>query len=80
MTTRRWSEYVRRAREARAELFRLQEAKGLHYSARCCCYRGGPGHSSNSGRCSAREVWSPDDSGVCEQCRETCKKTPTPEE
>lgn len=48
-----------------------------HYSDRCDCRAGGPGHSSNSGRCNERDVSDPtailpNDAVYCDDCRGRC--------
>lgn len=40
--------------------------------SRCRCYRGGAGHSENSGRCGARGFVDGSGSGRCDRCVESC--------
>lgn len=55
-------EALRHAREGRPE-----------FVFRCGCYRGGSGHSPNSGRCTATNFYAPLGVRVCQTCRGKCE-------
>ena len=56
---------------------RFWRARDFAFAARCECYRGGPGHSANSGRCATRPVYDLSHCGgasaICDDCRKHCE-------